>query len=102
MARSTRRACSPADGASEPARAAPSPARPSPARPPRMNLLERAERVLPGAVNSPVRAFRGVGREPVFVPPAQGAWLLAGAGRLYIPSTGTNVPHVPFPRNPAG
>ena len=34
-----------------------------------------AERVLPGGVNSPVRAFRGVGGDPVFVRAASGAWL---------------------------
>src|SRR5260370_3593282 len=101
MARSTRRACSPADGASEPARAAPSPARPSPARPPRMNLLERAERVLPGGVNSPVRAFRGVGGEPVFVRAAQGAWLWAEDGRRYIDYIGAYGPHILGHRHPA-
>jgi glutamate-1-semialdehyde 2,1-aminomutase len=40
-----------------------------------MTLLERAEKVLPGGVSSPVRAFRGVGGEPVFVRSAQGAYL---------------------------
>src|SRR5258708_37186353 len=97
MAPSTRRACSPADGASEPARAA----RPSPARPPPMSLLARAERVLPGGVNSPVRAFRGVGGEPVFVRAPQGAWLWAEAGRRYIDYIGAYGPHVLGHRHPA-
>ena len=49
-----------------------------------MSLLERASRVLPGGVNSPVRAFRGVGGEPVFVSRAEGAWLQGEDGRRYI------------------
>ncbi len=48
-----------------------------------MNLFERAERILPGGVNSPVRAFRGVGGDPVFVRSAQGAWLEGEDGRRY-------------------
>src|SRR4029079_823763 len=47
-------------------------------------LYQRACRVLPGGVNSPVRAFRGVGGEPVFVRAAQGAWLEAEDGRRYV------------------
>ena len=39
----------------------------------RAELLERAERVMPGGVNSPVRAFRGVGGAPVFIRAASGA-----------------------------
>ena len=30
-------------------------------------LFSRAQQVIPGGVNSPVRAFRAVGREPVFI-----------------------------------
>jgi len=66
-----------------------------------MNLLERAERVLPGGVNSPVRAFRGVGGEPVFVRAAQGAWLWAEDGRRYIDYIGAYGPHVLGHRHPA-
>ncbi|MDB5220240.1 MAG: Glutamate-semialdehyde aminotransferase, partial [Myxococcaceae bacterium] len=32
-----------------------------------VELLARAERVIPGGVNSPVRAFRSVGGKPVFI-----------------------------------
>ena len=39
-------------------------------------LFERAKRVLPGGVNSPVRAFRSVGLTPRFIARAQGAYLL--------------------------
>jgi glutamate-1-semialdehyde 2,1-aminomutase len=66
-----------------------------------MNLLERAERVLPGGVNSPVRAFRGVGGEPVFVRAAQGAWLWAEDGRRYIDYIGAYGPHILGHRHPA-
>ncbi|MGN6391820.1 MAG: glutamate-1-semialdehyde 2,1-aminomutase [Gemmatimonadales bacterium] len=38
-------------------------------------LFEQAQRVLPGGVNSPVRAFRGVGGTPRFIRRGQGAWL---------------------------
>ena len=36
-------------------------------------LFDRAKLVIPGGVNSPVRAFRGVGGEPFFVERASGA-----------------------------
>jgi glutamate-1-semialdehyde 2,1-aminomutase len=39
---------------------------------------------MPGGVSSPVRAFRGVGGEPVFIRSAQGAWLEAVDGKRYI------------------
>jgi glutamate-1-semialdehyde 2,1-aminomutase len=66
-----------------------------------MSLLARAERVLPGGVNSPVRAFRGVGGEPVFVRAAQGAWLWAEDGRRYIDYIGAYGPHILGHRHPA-
>ncbi|MEE2777358.1 MAG: glutamate-1-semialdehyde 2,1-aminomutase [Acidobacteriota bacterium] len=49
-----------------------------------MSLLERASRSMPGGVSSPVRAFRGVGGEPVFVRSAEGAHLVGEDGRSYI------------------
>jgi glutamate-1-semialdehyde 2,1-aminomutase len=66
-----------------------------------MSLLERAERVMPGGVNSPVRAFRGVGGEPVFVRAAQGAWLWAEDGRRYVDYIGAYGPHILGHRHPA-
>jgi len=66
-----------------------------------MTLLERAERVLPGGVNSPVRAFRGVGGEPVFVRAAQGAYLEGEDGRRYIDYIGGYGPHILGHRHPA-
>jgi glutamate-1-semialdehyde 2,1-aminomutase len=64
-------------------------------------LLERAERVLPGGVSSPVRAFRGVGGDPVFVRAAQGAFLEAEDGRRYIDYIGGYGPHILGHRHPA-
>src|SRR5215213_1962583 len=47
-------------------------------------LFRRACRVTPGGVNSPVRAFRGVGGDPFFVARAEGARLWDVDGREYI------------------
>ncbi len=52
-------------------------------------LFERACRVIPGGVNSPVRAFRRLGRAPFFVASAQGAHLRDEDGRDYIDYVGT-------------
>ena len=57
-----------------------------------MSLFERALAVLPGGVNSPVRAFRGVGGEPVFVRSADGAYLEAEDGRRYVDFIGSYGP----------
>jgi glutamate-1-semialdehyde 2,1-aminomutase len=56
--------------------------------------LARAERVIPGGVNSPVRAFRGVGGAPVFVRAAEGAWLVGEDGRRYLDLIGGYGPHI--------
>jgi glutamate-1-semialdehyde 2,1-aminomutase len=39
------------------------------------NLFARAQELIPGGVNSPVRAFRAVGGAPIFMQSAEGAWL---------------------------
>jgi len=54
-----------------------------------MSLFEEASRYIAGGVNSPVRAFRGVGGEPVFVRRAKGAWVEAEDGRRYIDYVGS-------------
>jgi glutamate-1-semialdehyde 2,1-aminomutase len=64
-------------------------------------LLERASRVLPGGVNSPVRAFRGVGGKPVFVRRADGAWLEGEDGRRYLDLIGGYGPLILGHRPPA-
>ena len=52
-------------------------------------LFERAQRVIPGGVNSPVRAFRAVGGTPRFIASAQGAYLWDAEGRRYIDYIGS-------------
>jgi glutamate-1-semialdehyde 2,1-aminomutase len=47
-------------------------------------LFDRAERVVPGGVNSPVRAFRGVGGTPRFMVSARGAYLTDADDRRYV------------------
>jgi len=65
------------------------------------DLMARAEKILPGGVSSPVRAFRGVGGTPVFVRAAQGAYLEGEDGRRYIDYIGGYVPHILGHRHPA-
>jgi len=52
-------------------------------------LFERARRVIPGGVNSPVRAFRAVGGTPRFVQRAQGAYFWDADGRRHIDYIGS-------------
>jgi glutamate-1-semialdehyde 2,1-aminomutase len=47
-------------------------------------LYARAVRVLPGGVNSPVRAMRSIGRDPIFVDRAAGAELIDVDGNTYV------------------
>lgn len=47
-------------------------------------LFAEAQKVLPGGVNSPVRAFRGVGGTPRFISRGQGAWLVDADGNRYV------------------
>jgi glutamate-1-semialdehyde 2,1-aminomutase len=47
-------------------------------------LYERALRVLPGGVNSPVRAMRQIGREPIFVERGEGCELIDVDGNRYV------------------
>ncbi len=52
-------------------------------------LFERARAVIPGGVNSPVRAFRAVGGEPVFIARAEGARIHGQDGRAYVDYVGS-------------
>lgn len=52
-------------------------------------LYERAQKVIPGAVNSPVRAFRAVGGGPLFIAKAKGAEITDADGRTYIDYVGS-------------
>jgi len=47
-------------------------------------LFERAKNVIPGGVNSPVRAFKAVGGNPLFIRSAKGAWIEDEDGNRYI------------------
>ncbi|MEA3292026.1 MAG: glutamate-1-semialdehyde 2,1-aminomutase, partial [Pseudomonadota bacterium] len=47
-------------------------------------LFEQAKKFIPGGVNSPVRAFKSVGGDPVFIKRAQGAYLYGEDDRRYI------------------
>ena len=51
--------------------------------------MERARRVIPGGVNSPVRAFRAVGGTPRFIQRAQGAYLWDANDQRYIDYIGS-------------
>ena len=65
-------------------------------------LFQRAQRVLPGGVDSPVRAFKSVGGEPFITARADGPYLWDVAGKRYIDYVGSwgpmiaghNHPHV--------
>ena len=52
-------------------------------------LFERAQRVIPGGVNSPVRAFRAVGGTPRFMRRAAGAYMWDAEGQRYIDYIGS-------------
>ncbi len=57
-------------------------------------LFEQAKQHIPGGVNSPVRAFKGVGGTPVFVERAEGPYFLAADGKYYIDYVGSWGPMV--------
>ena len=57
-------------------------------------LFQRAKQHIPGGVNSPVRAFRGVGGTPVFVERAEGPYMLGTDARYYIDYVGSWGPMV--------
>jgi len=48
------------------------------------NLFDKARQVIPGGVNSPVRAFRAVGGDPIFFVRGLGAMLHDVDGNAYI------------------
>ena len=47
-------------------------------------LFEEARKILPGGVDSPVRAFKAVGGQPLFIERGEGAWLVDVDGGRYI------------------
>src|ERR1017187_4560731 len=52
-------------------------------------LFRRAQQIIPGGVNSPVRAFRSVGGNPLFIARGQGAHLFDVDGNEYIDYVGS-------------
>lgn len=53
------------------------------------SLFEQAQQAIPGGVNSPVRAFKGVGGTPVFIKAAKGAYLFDADDKQYIDYVGS-------------
>lgn len=66
-----------------------------------MSLFDEARRYIAGGVNSPVRAFKGVGGEPVFIRSARGAWLRTEDGRQLIDYVGSWGPMILGHADPA-
>jgi glutamate-1-semialdehyde 2,1-aminomutase len=52
-------------------------------------LFQQAKQVIPGGVNSPVRAFKSVGRDPVFIEKASGSRIYDADGNAYIDYVGS-------------
>jgi glutamate-1-semialdehyde 2,1-aminomutase len=52
-------------------------------------LFERAQKYIPGGVNSPVRSFRGVEGEPIFIRNGKGAYLFDVEGNQYVDYVGS-------------
>ncbi len=66
-----------------------------------MSLFTNAQEFIAGGVNSPVRAFAGVGGEPVFFKSAEGAYLESEDGRHFIDYVGSWGPMILGHRHPA-
>src|SRR4249919_4131717 len=63
-------------------------------------LFQRAQKLIPGGVNSPVRAFRGVGGSPPFIARGEGSHLFDVDGNEYIDYVGSWVPLLLGHRHP--
>lgn len=63
-------------------------------------LFKRAQKTIPGGVNSPVRAFNGVGGTPLFIEKAEGAYLYDADGKDYIDYVGSWGPMICGHANP--
>lgn len=53
------------------------------------DLFQKAQNIIPGGVNSPVRAFKGVGGNPLFFQKGKGAWLEDVDGKQYVDYVGS-------------
>ncbi len=63
-------------------------------------LFKKAQQFIPGGVNSPVRAFNGVGGEPVFIQRAEGAYIYDADDKAYIDYVGSWGPMICGHANP--
>ena len=70
-------------------------------RPRSAELYERARRVIPGGVSSPVRAFRAVGGTPLFIARGSGAQVFDADGRAYLDFVGSWGPLIAGHAHPA-
>ncbi|MDB5060031.1 MAG: hemL, partial [Chloroflexi bacterium] len=64
-------------------------------------LFAEAQKLIPGGVNSPVRAFRAVGRTPIFIDHAEGPYLFDVDGNRYIDYVGSFGPLIAGHAHPA-
>jgi glutamate-1-semialdehyde 2,1-aminomutase len=64
-------------------------------------LFEQAQKIIPGGVNSPVRAFNGVGGTPCFIKRAQGAYIYDADDNAYIDYVGSWGPMILGHNHPA-
>ena len=64
-------------------------------------LFERAQKTIPGGVNSPVRAFKSVGGAPRFIERAQGAYMWDAEGKRFIDYIGSWGPMILGHNHPA-
>lgn len=64
-----------------------------------INLFEQAQKFIPGGVNSPVRAFKSVGGNPLFIQKGYGSKMTDADGNEYIDYIGSWGPHL-FGHNP--
>ena len=58
------------------------------------HLFQQAQQYIPGGVNSPVRAFKSVGGEPLFIDRASGAYIYDTDGKAYVDYVGSWGPMV--------
>ncbi|MEC7582225.1 MAG: glutamate-1-semialdehyde 2,1-aminomutase [Pseudomonadota bacterium] len=64
-------------------------------------LFEQAQKVIPGGVNSPVRAFKSVGGNPLFIKGGEGAYVVDSDDNRYVDYVGAYGPLILGHRNPA-
>jgi len=66
-----------------------------------LDLYNEAQQLIPGGVNSPVRAFNGVGGTPLFIERADGAYIFDVDGKAYVDYVGSWGPMVLGHNHPA-